>query len=116
MSVSASLRAWLYAQKQAPLFSFSGYDELDATRESFTTYIVKQEDDMEVRTSAGDLVGETAELLARLGVEPELVNNGEMETHSPITGEIISRVKASDAASTKVAIARRGARRFARGE
>jgi aldehyde dehydrogenase (NAD+) len=79
---------------------------LDATRESFATYIVKQEDDMEVRTSAGDLVGETAELLSRLGVEPELVKNGEMETHSPITGEVISRVKASDAASAKVAIAR----------
>jgi len=59
---------------------------------------------MEARALAGDVAGETAEILAKLGVEPELFLRGAMETRSPITGETIGRVEPNDAASAKIAI------------
>lgn len=59
---------------------------------------------MEARAFAGDGAGETAEFLAKLGVEPELFRRGAMETHSLITGETIGRVEPNDAASAKFAI------------
>jgi L-aminoadipate-semialdehyde dehydrogenase len=60
---------------------------------------------MEARTPTGDLAMETAEILGKLGVEPELIWHGALEIRSPITGEAIGWVKASDAASVKAAIA-----------
>src|SRR5208283_485222 len=59
---------------------------------------------MEARALAGDVAGETAEILAKLGVEPELFLRGAMGTRSPITGETIGRVEPNDAASAKIAI------------
>ncbi len=60
---------------------------------------------MKARTLTGELARQTAELLERLGVEPELSQHGALETHSPITGELIARVRESDAVSAKAAIA-----------
>ena len=60
---------------------------------------------METRALNNNLARETAQILAKLGVEPELFQNGALETSSPITGEVIARVRASDAASAKAAIA-----------
>ena len=60
---------------------------------------------MEVRALTGDVTSETTEILVKLGVELELIQHGAMETHSPITGELIGRVRAIDAASTKAVIA-----------
>ena len=60
---------------------------------------------MEVRALTGDVTSETKEILVKLGVELELIQHGAMETHSPITGELIGRVRAIDAASTKAVIA-----------
>jgi len=60
---------------------------------------------METRALNSNLARETAQILAKLGVEPELFQNGALETSSPITGEVIARVRASDDASAKAAIA-----------
>jgi aldehyde dehydrogenase (NAD+) len=48
---------------------------------------------------------ETAEVLAKLGVEPVLVRDGALEVRSPISGDVIARLRPTDAASAKGVIA-----------
>lgn len=60
---------------------------------------------MDAPTLTDSLVRKTAEVLAKLGVAPELVRDGALEVRSPITGEVIARLKPTDAASAKGAIA-----------
>ncbi len=59
---------------------------------------------MEAPPLAGEVAEETAEILTNLGVEPGLFLRGALETRSPITGEIIGRVKVGDADSARHAI------------
>jgi aldehyde dehydrogenase (NAD+) len=47
-----------------------------------------------------------AELLARLGVDPTRVTEGDLVVHTPITGAEIGRVARTDAAGTDAAVAR----------
>src|SRR6201997_1646880 len=48
---------------------------------------------------------ETGSLIAALGVSRDLVAGGALEVQSPITGEVIARVKQADAAGAEAAIA-----------
>jgi aldehyde dehydrogenase (NAD+) len=48
---------------------------------------------------------ETGSLLAALGVSRDLVAGGAFEVRSPITGEVVARVKQADAAGVEAAIA-----------
>jgi hypothetical protein len=48
---------------------------------------------------------ETGSLLAALGVSRDLVAGGALEVRSPITGEVVARVKETDAAGVEAAIA-----------
>jgi len=60
---------------------------------------------MDAPTLTDSLARETAEVLAKLGVTPELVRDGALEIRSPITGDVIARLKPTNAASAKGAIA-----------
>ena len=71
---------------------------------------------MEVRALILAVTAEAADILRKLGVEFEFFEHGSMTAHSPITGEIIGRVRARDrAASRKAVIARRRRTHFASG-
>ena len=59
---------------------------------------------MTTTEAAPAVTGDTATLLAELGVSRELVAGGALEVHSPITGEVIARVKEADAAGAEAAI------------
>jgi aldehyde dehydrogenase (NAD+) len=54
--------------------------------------------------TASELAREAKEILAKLGVEPERVGGGALTARSPITGEIIAEVKASDSLAARHAI------------
>ncbi len=60
---------------------------------------------MEPRRSTGGLAGQAEKILVRLGVEPALFQDGALEARSPITGEIIGRVKVDGVDAAKAAIA-----------
>src|SRR5262249_37691314 len=64
-----------------------------------------KEDEMDAPTLTDSLARETAEVLAKLGVEPELVQDGALMVRSPITGDVIVQLRPTDAASAKGAIA-----------
>ena len=53
-----------------------------------------------------DRTAAVGELLARLGVEESLHNDGDLVVRTPITGEEIGRVRRDDAASASAAVAR----------
>ena len=50
------------------------------------------------------LIGETDQLLARLGVEKKRYSDGAMAARSPVTGEIIARVVETSADEAREAI------------
>ena len=62
-----------------------------------------------------DRTAAVGELLARLGVEDALHDDGDLVVRTPITGEEIGRVRRDDAASASAAVARAtdGVRRVA---
>jgi aldehyde dehydrogenase (NAD+) len=47
-----------------------------------------------------------AEILSRLGLDPERLSTGDLEVRTPITGEVIARVPTPNAAAAEAAIAR----------
>jgi aldehyde dehydrogenase (NAD+) len=58
------------------------------------------------RKKAADVIGEVATLLKRLGVPEDAVQGGTLAAHSPITGEVVARVKEVDADGVRAAIDR----------
>src|SRR5262249_49891822 len=64
-----------------------------------------KEEEMDAPTLTDSLARETAEVMAKLGGAPELVRDGALEVRTPITGEVIARLKPTNAASAKGAIA-----------
>jgi aldehyde dehydrogenase (NAD+) len=57
-------------------------------------------------TTPHKLAHEVAQFFAELGVPPERLSEGSHEIHSPISGEVIARVRFSEAAEAKAAIGR----------
>ena len=52
------------------------------------------------------LIRDVAEFFAKLDLPPERLNEGDHAVRSPISGEVIARVKRTDAAEAKAAIGR----------
>jgi len=52
------------------------------------------------------LAHEVAQFFAELGLPPERLTEGSHEVHSPISGEVIARIRSTDAAEARAAIGR----------
>src|SRR5437773_497631 len=59
---------------------------------------------MRTNVQISTIVEEALDLLSEVGVPHTLIVNGTLEVHIPITGEVIGRVKTTDAADAKQAI------------
>ncbi|MGE3871883.1 MAG: aldehyde dehydrogenase family protein, partial [Parvibaculaceae bacterium] len=52
------------------------------------------------------LARDVAEYFAKLGLPPDCLTGGDHDVRSPISGEVIARIKLTDAAEAKAAIGR----------
>src|SRR4051794_26702530 len=59
---------------------------------------------MRTNVQTPTIAEEALDLLSEIGVPHRLIANGTLEVHTPITGEVIGRVKTTDAADAKQAI------------